>query len=139
MVFRDRSYSVLLVCGEGQFNAKVSDYLPCNEYYPVRKIHGINEARRELLDRSYDIVIVNWPRDAEGKKLAVETAEKGRSAVLLMADRKDYDEIYFDVVSFGVFCIPKHRRIARPTQSANAMKASHAPPTNAPISASSVR
>ena len=31
------------------------------------------------------------------------------------------------------------RRIVRPTQSASAMNASHAPPTNAPISASSVR
>ena len=107
MVFRDRSYSVLLVCSEGQFDAKVSDYLPCNEYYPVRRIHSISEARRELLDRNYDIVIVNWPRDAEGRKLAVETAEKGRGAVLLMADRRDYDDIYFGVVSFGVFCIPK--------------------------------
>ena len=107
MVFRERSYSVLLVCCEGQFDTKAPDYLPCNEYYPVRKIHSLSEARRELLDRSYDIVIVNWPKDADGKRMAVEVAEKGRSAVLLMADRKDYDDIYFDVVSFGVFCIPK--------------------------------
>ena len=107
MVFRDRSYSVLLVCGEGQFDIKVSSYLPYNEYYPVRKIHSLSEARRELLERSFDIVLVNWPSDAEGKKLALEAAEKGKSAVLLMADRSHYDDIYFDVVSFGVFCIPK--------------------------------
>lgn len=107
MVFRDRSYSVLLVCGSDKFNTQVASFLPFNEYYPVKWIKSISDARRELLERSYDIVLINWKNDGEGKKLALDISERGRSAVLLMAERDRYDDIYFDVVSFGVACIPR--------------------------------
>ncbi len=108
MVFRDRSYSVLLVCGKGKFDEQALRYLPFNEFYPVKKVNGLNEARRELLERSYDIVIVNWQSsDAEGKKFACDMAGRGNASLLLMVENDRYDDAYFDVVSFGVFCIPR--------------------------------
>ncbi len=107
MVFRDRSYSVLLVCGSDKFNTQVASILPFNEYYPVKWIKSISDARRELLERSYDIVLINWKNDGEGKKLALDISGRGRSAVLLMAERDRYDDMYFDVISFGVACMPR--------------------------------
>ena len=108
MVFRDRSYSVLLVCGKGKFDEQVMRFLPYNEFYPVRKMNALSEARRELIERSYDIVIVNWQAsDSEGKIFACDMAGKGKGSVLLMVDNERYGDIYFDVVSLGVFCIPR--------------------------------
>ena len=108
MVFRDRSYSVLLVCGKGKFADQIDRYLPFNEYYPVKKIYSINEARRELLERSYDIIIVNWPAsEIEGKRFACDISGKDKGIVILMVGREIYDEVFFDVVSFGVSCIPR--------------------------------
>ena len=106
MVFRDRCYSVLLVCGKGKFDEAAGRYLPFNEFYPIKKIYSLSEARRELLERSYDIVIVNWPvSEAEGKRFACDM--KGKASVLLMVSKDRYDDIYFDVVSLGVYCIPR--------------------------------
>ena len=108
MVFRDRSYSVLLVCGKGKFAEQIDKYLPYNEYYPVKKIHALSEARRDLLERSYDISIVNWPAsESEGKRFVCDIAGKDKAAILLMVGRDVYDEVYFDVVSLGVSCIPR--------------------------------
>ena len=108
MVFRDRSYSVLLVCGKGKFDEQVMRFLPYNEFYPVKKINALSEARRELIEKTYDIVIVNWQAsDSEGKNFACDMAGKGKGAILLMVDNERYDGIYFDVVSLGVFCIPR--------------------------------
>ena len=107
MVFRDRSYSLLLVCGSEKFNTQVQNLLPFNEYYPVRNLKSISEARRELLERSYDIVLINWAESNEAKSFACDVSERGKSAVLLMTDKDCYDDMYFDVISFGVACIPR--------------------------------
>ncbi len=108
MIFRDRSFSILLICAEGKFNNMIDSYLPYNEYYPVRKIHDINAARRELLERAYDIIIINWAAsDNDAKKLALDVAQKTSGQVLLMVKNDLYEDIYFDVVSFGVACIPR--------------------------------
>ena len=59
MVFGAETYSVLVVSNQHRFNEAMTPMLPPSEYYPVCFSPSISAARRELLSRNYDFVIIN--------------------------------------------------------------------------------
>ena len=61
MELKEQVYSLLLVSAADKFNRSISDLLPENIYYPIKTVSDMGSAKRELLDRSYDIVIINTP------------------------------------------------------------------------------
>ena len=61
MVFSDRTYSVLVVSAAQKFNEAFAEMLPGSEYYPVRFVGNIAAARREMVNKTYDFVIINAP------------------------------------------------------------------------------
>lgn len=61
MVFQERTYSVLVVSASAAFDRTVSDLLPRNDFFPVNMVKSCGEARRALLDKEYDIVLINAP------------------------------------------------------------------------------
>ena len=71
MVFQERTYSVLVVSASAAFDRTVSDLLPRNDFFPVNMVKSCGEARRALLDKEYDIVLINAPlQDDFGMRLA---------------------------------------------------------------------
>ena len=62
MELKEQVYSLLLVSAADNFNRSISDLLPENIYYPVKTVTDMGSAKRELLNRSYDIVIINKGR-----------------------------------------------------------------------------
>ena len=89
MVFRERTYSVLIACAASGITEAVKSLLRPSEFWPVADVRSAGEARRELLQRAYDLVIVNAPLPDEfGTRLAVDTSSSGSSGVLLLV-RKD--------------------------------------------------
>ena len=61
MVFSDQTYSVLVVSAAQKFNEAFAAMLPGSEYYPVRFVGNIAAARREMVNKTYDLVIINAP------------------------------------------------------------------------------
>ena len=84
MVFQERTYSVLVVSASAAFDRTVSDLLPRNDFFPVNMVKSCGEARRALLDKEYDIVLINAPlQDDFGMRLAIDVCSTSHAGVLL--------------------------------------------------------
>lgn len=106
MVFYEQTYSVLVVTSLPKVKDAIAQMLPYSEYYPVCFAGSISSAKREMLTRQYDFVIVNPPLpDDAGLRFAIDTCEKTGSVVLLMLKGDSYEEINAKVQSYGVFTI----------------------------------
>lgn len=107
MIFQEQTYSVLVVSTQ-KFFETVSQMLPGSEYYPVLSVSNAAAARREMLSRSYDLVIINAPlADEFGTRFAIDASRRSSCAVLLMVRSDVYDEVNAKVVSYGVFTLSK--------------------------------
>ena len=108
MVFPDQTYSVLVVSSAQKFNDILVQMLPGSEYYPVCFASNVAAARRELLDRSFDFVIINAPLpDDPGTRFAIDASSKTGTVVLLLVRSEFYEEINAKVISQGVFTLSK--------------------------------
>ena len=68
----------------------------------------VNAAKRRLLDKSYDIIIINVPLpDDDGISLAIDRSTGMASAVLLMVKSEYYPDVFDRVCPYGVFTLPK--------------------------------
>ena len=108
MIFRDKTYSVLLVSASEKFNTITAALLPNAEYWPVTISKCAAEAQRKLLEAEYDIILVNTPLPDEfGTRLAVDACRETQASVLLLVRRELHDEIYYKVMESGVITLPK--------------------------------
>ena len=60
----ERCYSVLLVSASQKFTQDVLPLLPERSFSPVVKAADVSSARRCLLERSFDLLIINTPLPA---------------------------------------------------------------------------
>ena len=108
MIFQERSYSVLIVSASRNFNTAMASLLPVSEFWPVSTVGSVASARRELLERAFDIVIINAPLpDDLGSALAGEVSTHSQAAALLLVKSDIYDEVYSEVMEYGVFTLSK--------------------------------
>ena len=108
MVFLERTYSVLVVSASEKFNTTAMTLLPMTDYWPVTTAKSIAEAKRKLLEQSYDIVLINAPLpDDFGMRLAIDTCNNSNAGVLLLVKSELYDDIYAKVVEYGVMTLSK--------------------------------
>lgn len=61
MVHQDRVYSVLIVSAVSKFNESIISLLHESKYSPVICVGSISAAKREVLERDYDIILINSP------------------------------------------------------------------------------
>ena len=79
-----------------------------NLYYPMIFAPSVSVAKRKLLERNYDLIIVNSPLpDETGINFAVDSCRKGNTVSLLIIKDEDFDEIHSRVASQGVFVLTK--------------------------------
>ena len=124
MVFSDQTYSVLVVSAAQKFNEVLAPMLPGSEYYPVCFVSNIAAARRELLNRSYDFVVVNAPLpDDFGTRFAVDACGKSGTVALLLARSDVFDEVDAKVSCQGVFTLQKPTSVPALQQSLKWMAA----------------
>lgn len=108
VVFQERTYSVLIVSASRNFNTALAPLLPVGEFWPVSTVGSVASARRELLERSFDIVIINAPLpDDLGSGLAVDICAHSQAATLLLVKSDIYNEVYSEVMEYGVFTLSK--------------------------------
>ena len=81
----ERCYSVLAVSSSQKFNESIRGLLPESRYFPVTVMRDAASARRELLEQSYDLVVINAPlTDEFGTRLALDVCDHSGAGVLLM-------------------------------------------------------
>lgn len=108
MVFQEKTYSVLLVSAVEKFNTATLDLLPMTDYWPVVTVKSIAEAKRKLLEQSYDIVIINAPLpDDFGLRFTIDACANSNASVLILVKNDLYNEIYAKAVSYGVMTLSK--------------------------------
>ncbi len=108
MLFKEYTYSVLIVSSSEKFNTAVMGLLPENEFNPVISVKTADEARRLLINREIDITIINTPlKDGFGTKLAQDIAEDFHRGVLLFVKSELYEEVTDKLIDYGVFTLSK--------------------------------
>ncbi|MDO5153011.1 MAG: ANTAR domain-containing protein [Eubacteriales bacterium] len=108
MMFSAQTYSVLVVSAAQKFNDILAQMLPGSDYYPVTFVGNVAAARRELIDRAYDFVIVNAPLpDDSGIRLAIDAEDKSGTVVLLLVRSELYEQTSEKVTPQGVFTLAK--------------------------------
>lgn len=108
MVFRERTYSVLVVSSAQKFNDAMPKLLPEADYYPVHFAGNVAAARRELLARSYDFVVINSPLpDHSGLRLAADISAGKGTVVLLLVRSETHEQVRAKVMEQGVYTLTK--------------------------------
>lgn len=108
MVFQEQTYSVLIVSSAGKVNEAIAQMLPVTDYHPVCFAGNVAAARRELLGRAFDFVIINAPLpDDVGTRLAIDAVSGTSTVVLLLAPGEMIGPINEKVTPQGVFTLPK--------------------------------
>ena len=106
MVFEERTYSVLVVSAGQKFRDAMAAMLPYSEYYPICYSESVASARRELLARNYDFVIICAPLpDDYGTQFAMDVCSRADSVALLLLRADAYSQINAKVCPYGVFTL----------------------------------
>lgn len=108
MVFEPHGYSVLVVSAAERFNDAMTRLLPEVDCSPVCFAENVAAARRTLLERSFDFVLINTPLpDDFGAKLAIDLCKSRGTVALLLVRAELHEEQRAKVLEYGVFTLPK--------------------------------
>lgn len=117
MVFQIRTYSVLLVSSSEKFANSIKALLPVTDYYPVTTVSNCQQARRAILENSYDIVVINAPLSDEfGSKFAIDVCTNSSAGVLLLVRNEQYEDVCDKVMEYGVMVLSKPASVSSVTQ-----------------------
>ena len=101
-------HSVLIVSGTQKGAAYITELLSPREFAPMTTALSGGDARRLLLRRSYDLVVINTPLPDEfGSGLAEDIATGSGSGVLLLTKAEHYPELCAALCPCGVLVMQK--------------------------------
>lgn len=102
----DSRHSILIVSASEQFDLAVKRSLAGFITIDTRKT--VSLARRSVLEKSYDLVVINAPLpDETGVEFALDATEKSGCAVLLVTPQEVYEDVSDRVIDHGVFVTTK--------------------------------
>ncbi len=100
--------SVLLITKSEKSTAFFTDILAHNSYSEIVTAQDCGKARRLLIERDFDLCIINAPlSDEPGESLAISVASTRKTQVILLVKNEVFDEISSQVEGYGVFTIAK--------------------------------
>ena len=103
-----RTYSVLVVAAAAKFHVSLREMLPEDRYDPVCAAGSVSEARRALLERPFDIVVISTPLPDEfGTKLAMHVVDSSSAGVLLLVGAEHYPDISVRLSPYGILTLQK--------------------------------
>lgn len=107
MAFEQRVYRALIVSSNEKFASEFGSLLTVERF---RKdcARNAGEARRCILEQSYDFVFINSPLGDEfGTRLSMDAGFSAGAVAVIFAPAEVYDEIVHKSVPHGVFVIKK--------------------------------
>jgi response regulator NasT len=100
--------SALIVSVSEKSKTLISEMLNSSSIHQIVTVDTCGEARRLLLDRVFDLVIINAPlRDESGENLARNIASKRISQVILIVKSEFFEEISAHTEEYGVLTVSK--------------------------------
>ena len=102
----DFYHSVLIVSSSEQFGLAVKKTV--SGYVTLEMKKSVSTARRCILERYYDLVLINVPLpDETGVDFAMDVTEKCNASVLLVVSADTFESTLDQVTDRGVLVIPK--------------------------------
>lgn len=99
-------HSVLIVSASEQFVVLAKKSLVGFITIDVKK--SVAPARRCLLEKSYDLVVINMPLpDETGETFALDCADRGNASVMLVVPQDVCEDVLERVTDRGIFVLPK--------------------------------
>ncbi|MCR5304669.1 MAG: ANTAR domain-containing protein [Lachnospiraceae bacterium] len=103
MTLKRRIYSVLIVSAAKNVNSVLASLVTGDRFEPVTMVDTVARAQRRMVDRDYDLVIINAPLpDDFGRKLAIDVCTDSGRVALLIVRNDMYDEISGAMTPHGV-------------------------------------
>ncbi len=100
--------SVLIVSSTEKGTSFFMELLNQNLYKEIATVKSCGEARQLLIERDFDLCIINAPLiDEFGESFALHIISKGISQVMLVVRCEMFDEISAKVEEYGVFTVSK--------------------------------
>lgn len=114
----EHTYKILLVSSSKKFISSVLPLLPDEGCGSPQTVSNGSDARRALLENSYDIVLINTPLPDEfGTKLAMDIVSDSNVGVLLFVRAEYFPETNARVAPLGILCISKPTSLGVVSQS----------------------
>ena len=109
--FPGHAWSILIVSDSPRFDAVVKKSLKGFITIDARKSCAL--ARRCILERDYDIVVIRSPlSDERGEELALDIAGRSSASVLIVAPQDYFEDVAEMVTDSGIFVIAEASFIA---------------------------
>lgn len=100
--------SALIISSSDKGTAFFSEMLSAASIGQITALETCAEARRLLLERDFDLVVINAPlRDESGESLSRHIAAKGNSQVILAVKSEFFEEISAVTEDEGVLTVSK--------------------------------
>ncbi|NLY43311.1 MAG: ANTAR domain-containing protein [Clostridiaceae bacterium] len=100
--------SVLIVSSSVKSNEVFKELLSFDTYKEIIIAKNGNEARRILIERNFDLCIINTPLvDEFGTELALNIAAKTITQIMMVVKSELADDISAKVEDYGIFVISK--------------------------------
>ena len=100
--------SALIISHTEKSTAFLTEMLNAASYSQIVTLQFCGDARRLLLERNFDLIIINAPlQDESGESLARHIASKGLSQVILIVKSEHFDAVSAATEDEGVFTIVK--------------------------------
>ncbi len=100
--------SVLIVSATEKSIAFITEFLSRDSYKEIVTVKNCGEAKRLLVERDFDLCIVNTPlTDEFGEGFALNTASRELCQVILIVKCELFDEVSSRVEDYGVYTIAK--------------------------------
>jgi response regulator NasT len=105
---KDSRYSVLIVSSSEQFNTLTKKVLPDRRFDVIEVRKSASSARRELLVREYDLIIINAPlQEGLGTDFVLDIVEKHSSGIIFAVPNELFINANDHLIEYGVLTIAK--------------------------------
>ena len=103
-----RQHSVLIISSYEKFSDSVKRALSDGRYREIDVRKSAAAARRELMEKSYDVALINVPLgDEPGVDLAIDIATTYPTGVIITASSEISEDVAERVTDEGIIVIPK--------------------------------
>jgi response regulator NasT len=106
-IVKEKVNSLLIVARKNSFSDTIIHLLK-DKNDPIKVVESISEARRELIDNDYDLMIISSPLPDEfGINFAIDSEYKYKMGILLFVKNELYNEVYDKTYDYGILTLPR--------------------------------
>lgn len=100
--------AVLIVSSSEKARDYFRGLLPENQFSPVEYCQTAGEAKRKMIDRVFDIVIINTPlKDDFGIEFAIDLSQKEQCGVVLFVRAELFGQVSYKVEDYGILTLQR--------------------------------